>query len=133
MRVVQYADEHLDGIVALCRAEGWPSYPADLDGADRALRAPGSLTLVAIDGHGAIDDIAVVGFAHALSDGWWGYLSLLLVAEHRRREGIGVRLVKELFRRSGVTRLDLITDEASEFYRSRPHTSFEGFRLYPRS
>ncbi|MBB5911601.1 GNAT superfamily N-acetyltransferase [Nocardia transvalensis] len=126
MRVVHYAHEHLASIVAMCRAENWPSYPADPDRAHDALRAPGSLTLVAVDGD-------VLGFAHALSDGWWGYLSLLLVAEPYRGRGVGGHLIAEVFRRSGVTRLDLVTDEAGEYYRDRPHTTFDGFRLYPRS
>jgi hypothetical protein len=83
----------------------------------------------------AVEKGAVIGFAHALSDGWWGYLSVLVVGEHRRHEGIGGRLIDAVFRHSGGVRLDLVTDEAGDFYRGRPHTAFEGFRLYraPRS
>ncbi|KAA8886312.1 GNAT family N-acetyltransferase [Nocardia colli] len=120
-----YCAEHLEQVVALCAAEGWPSYPSQPERADAALRSPGAVTLVATSGG------AVIGFAHALSDGWWGYLSLLLVADGHRGKGIGGRLVEEIFRCSGVTRLDLVSDEASEFYRSRPHCAFDGFRLYP--
>jgi ribosomal protein S18 acetylase RimI-like enzyme len=40
---------------------------------------------------------AVIDRAHALSDGWRGYLSVLVVGEHRRHEGIGGRLIDAMF------------------------------------
>jgi len=32
-----FATEHIDGVLRLCEAEGWPSLPADRDRALRAL------------------------------------------------------------------------------------------------
>ncbi|MBU3063840.1 GNAT family N-acetyltransferase [Nocardia sp. NEAU-G5] len=125
VRIVPYTADHLAGVVALCAAQGWPSLPADTARAGAALRAPGAVTLVAVEAGG------VVGFAHALSNGWWGCLSLLLVAESHRGAGIGRRLVAEVFRTGGITRLDLLTDDAGGFYRSLPHKTLDGFRVYP--
>jgi ribosomal protein S18 acetylase RimI-like enzyme len=78
-----------------------------------------------------VEGAVTVGFAHAMSDGIEAYLAVLAVARHRRREGIGSRLIDEIFARTGVSRMDLLS-AAADFYRSRPHTRFEGFRLYPR-
>lgn len=125
IRIVPYTARHLAGIVELCAAQGWPSFPADIARAGESLRAPGTVTLVAVDEGG------VVGFAHALSNGWWGYLSLLLVAESHRGAGLGRRLVAEVFRAGGITRLDLLTEDAGGFYRSLPHKTLDGFRVYP--
>jgi hypothetical protein len=66
---------HLGGVLALCIAEGWPTFPSDPDRALRALLAPGATTVVALDAGGE-----VIGFAHTLSDGVTSYLAQLLVA-----------------------------------------------------
>jgi hypothetical protein len=118
---------HLDAIVALCSAEGWPSFPADPARAARALTAPGVTTIVATE-HGD-----VLGFATMLSDGAiQAYLSLLVVAASRRREGIGTTLVGEAFGRSGAQRVDLLAEEdAEDFYTAMPHRRLPGFRVYP--
>jgi len=44
----EYADADLPGIIALCVAEGWPSYPEDPARAHRALTAPGATAVVAL-------------------------------------------------------------------------------------
>ncbi|HEV2310362.1 MAG TPA: GNAT family N-acetyltransferase, partial [Acidimicrobiia bacterium] len=95
--------------------------------AARALVAPGVTSLV------ACDEGEVVGFATMLSDGEiQAYLSLLVVAAHRRGEGIGEALVREAFRRAGGQRVDLLAeDDAQGFYASMPHRRRPGFRLYP--
>ena len=112
-------------MLALCAAEGWPTYPADPARAEAAFRAPGTLTLV------AVDDGAVIAFAHALGNGLRLYLAEIATAAHRRREGIARQLIDELFLRGGVSKIDLLTDTATEFYATFPHRTFTGFRLYP--
>ena len=52
-----FIEEHLDGVLSLCRAEGWPSFPDDPERAIRVLTAPGVTTVI------ALDDGKVVGFA----------------------------------------------------------------------
>lgn len=112
-------------MLALCAAEGWPTYPSDPVRAEAAFRAPGALTLV------AVEDGDVIGFAHALGNGLRVYLAEITTAAHRRREGIARQLIQELFARSGAAKIDLLTDTASEFYATFPHRTFTGFRLYP--
>lgn len=127
VRYVAFAAEHVDGIVALCAAEGWPSFPEDPARAARALTAPGVATVV------AVDDSDVVGFATVLSDGEiQAYLSLLVVASTRRRAGIGRRLVTLAADRAGGVRVDLLAEEGAEpFYERFPHRRKPGFRIYP--
>jgi len=116
---------HLDGVVALCAAEGWTSWTHER--AARALAAPGTTALVAVEGG------AVVGVAHLLSDGEINaYLAILAVDEEHRRSGVARRLVDELFARTNAWRIDLLsTPEAMPFYRSFAHRDKPGFRLYP--
>ena len=117
---------YLDGVIALCEAEEWPSYIESRETTWRALSAPGSFTVVAVHGE------RVVGSAQVLSDGVIsGCLALVLVAKGYRRQGIGQRLVEEAFWRSGAKRLDVISIGADEFYRSIPHREYPGFRVYP--
>src|SRR5215213_1812389 len=86
----------LEGVLDLCRAEGWPSLPADPARADRILTNPGVTTYVAVDGE------AVAGFASVLSDGeLQAYLATLVVARDRRRQRLGTRLVRAAFAACG--------------------------------
>jgi hypothetical protein len=63
VEISPFRAEHLDGVLTLCVAEGWPSFPEDPVRALRLLTAPGVTTVVAvIEGD-------VVGFAELLSDG----------------------------------------------------------------
>jgi GNAT superfamily N-acetyltransferase len=123
--VTAFEATHLGGVLALCTAEGWPTFPSDPHRALRALLAAGATTVVALDADGE-----VIGFAHALSDGVTIYLAELLVAPAHRHRGIGRRLVSELFDRCDAVRMDLITDSAEAFYASLPHRRYAGFRLY---
>jgi ribosomal protein S18 acetylase RimI-like enzyme len=121
-----YARAHLEGVVQLCRDEGWPTFLEDPERAHRVLSAPGVTTVV------AVVEGEVVGFAQLQSDGEvQAHLSLLAVARDHRRHGIARQLVTEGLARSGGVRLDLVTDTAEEFYASLPHRTMSGYRLYP--
>jgi ribosomal protein S18 acetylase RimI-like enzyme len=123
-------ESDLAGIVALCAAEPWPSYIADPRRTWQALTAPGVTTIVAVESG------RVLGFAQVLSDGAVAaFLSLLLVAPDRRREGIGTQLIRAAFSRCGADRLDLLTDDVADargFYRKFVQHELLGFRVYPR-
>jgi ribosomal protein S18 acetylase RimI-like enzyme len=120
-----YERRDLEGVLALCRAEGWPSLPADPARADRILTNPGVTTYVAVDGD------AVAGFASVLSDGeLQAYLATLVVADDHRRQHLGTRLVQAAFAACGAERLDVLSD-ADAFYERLVHRRWSGFRLYP--
>jgi len=127
VQCVAFGPEHLAGVAALCVEESWPSIPADPSRAERALTAPGTVTVV------ALDDGAVVGFATMLSDGEiQAYLSMLVVTAARRGQGIGRLLVEDAFRRAGGLRVDVLAAEGSEgFYAAMTHRRLPGFRVYP--
>ncbi len=121
-----FSQSDLKGVIALCAAEAWPSFPEDPARAQRALTAPGVTTVVAADGS------AVVGFAQLLSDGEiQAHLSLIAVAASHRRQGLALMMLQEALRLAGGFRIDLVTDSAPEFYAALPHHRFEGFRIYP--
>jgi ribosomal protein S18 acetylase RimI-like enzyme len=124
--IERFAARHLDGILALCNAEQWPDLPADPPRAQRVLRAPNAVTLV------ALDNDEVIGIAAAISDGAIdAYLSMLVVAAAHRRQGIAAQLIAEMFRATGVGRIDLLAEPGSEgFYDTMPHRELRGYRLY---
>jgi len=125
VEVRPYRAEDLDGVLALCRAEGWPSLPGDPARAGRILTNPGVTTCVAVDGG------AVVGFAYLLSDGAvQAYLASMAVAADHRRRGLGTQLIQAAFATCGAERLDVLSD-ADEFYEQLVHHRWSGFRLYP--
>ena len=108
--------KHLNGIISLCQAEGYPSYIEDTDLTWQVLTAPGVTTSVAVDGD------SVVGFIQMQSDGQiQAHLSLILVDPDHRRQGIGRRLVEDAFASTGGKRVDLITDSADDFFHSFQH------------
>ncbi|HMO96285.1 MAG TPA: GNAT family N-acetyltransferase [Tepidiformaceae bacterium] len=128
MAVIEpFTADHLSGVLRLCEAEGWPSFPADPARALRILTAPGVTTVVALDG------TAVVGFAEMFSDGELeAFLSNLAVDHEYRSRGIGRELVVEALRLAGGDRIDLLSeDDATGFYEKFPHFKKPGFRLYP--
>jgi len=116
----------LDGIVALCAAEGWPSFPEDPARALRALTAPGVTTVVAADGE------RVAGFAQLLSDGEiQAHLSLIAVDPAYRLRNLGREMLRYALSIAGGSRIDLITETAPEFYSALPHRRLDGFRIWP--
>jgi ribosomal protein S18 acetylase RimI-like enzyme len=121
-----FAAGDLNGVLALCVAEGWPSFPDDPARALRALTAPGVTTIVAAEAE------AVIGFAQLVSDGEiQAHLSLIAVAKSHRRQGLALAMLQEGLRRAGGIRIDLVTDSAPDFYAALPHHRLEGFRIYP--
>jgi ribosomal protein S18 acetylase RimI-like enzyme len=123
-QIVPFRPPHLDGVVQLCAAEGWSSWTHET--AARAFAAPGVIVLV------AEEDGDVLGVAELLTDGHVvAYLALLVVAKQARRRGIGRSLLDELFLRSALQRMDLLSEETSiPFYESVPHKAKPGYRLY---
>lgn len=102
--------------------ERW-SYASDEQRTLRALRAPGSLTLV------AVENGEIVGVAQTLGDGEiQAFLSILLVAAEHRGAGIGRALMKEALARTPSARLDLISC-ADSFYEALGFRAVSGFRL----
>jgi GNAT superfamily N-acetyltransferase len=120
-----FAPQDLDEVLDLCRAEGWPSLPADPARAGRLLTNPGVTTYV------ADDEGTVVGIASVLSDGeLQAYLATVVVATGHRRRGLGGRLVEAAFSACGAERLDLLST-ADPFYETFVHARWPGFRIYP--
>ena len=122
-----FCADHLDGVLALCLAEGWPSLPDDPARALRILTAPGVTTVVAvIEGE-------VIGFAELFSDGEiQAFLTNLAVSIRFRGRGIGRALVEESLRVAAGERIDLLSEEASiGSCESFPHFRLPGIRLYP--
>ncbi|WP_082469172.1 GNAT family N-acetyltransferase [Sciscionella sediminilitoris] len=124
---VRFAPEHLEGVLRLCIAEEWPSFPADPERALRILTAPGVTTVV------AVEDGNVLGFAELFSDGeLQAYLATMAVDAARRGAGIGRALVRAALGLAGAERVDLLSeDHAVDFYRTFPMFEKPGFRLYP--
>lgn len=128
-RYVRYNTSHLPYILELCQNEGWLTHPSDPARADRAFRAPGVTTVVALQE--GID--TPLGFAQLLSDGEvQAYLALLLVDPKWRHQGIATALTSFVVAAAGGSRIDLLADPNSVgFYESFPHKSMIGLRIYP--
>jgi ribosomal protein S18 acetylase RimI-like enzyme len=125
MKITQYEQAHLQGVLALCEAEHWPSLPADPARAHSVFTAPGVTTVV------ALDDTQVVGFAYLQSDGHiQAHVSMMAVSRSHRRQGIGRALLEYAAPLTGAQRIDLVTDTAEDFYASLPHRTLKGFRLH---
>ncbi len=127
VEIVPFTSEHLEGVLRLCVAEGWPSFPENPERAVRVLTAPGVTTVVAlIEGE-------VVGFAQLFSDGeLQAFLANIAVQSALRGQGTGRALVTEALRRAGGERIDLLGEEdAVGFYDQFPNFHKPGFRLYP--
>lgn len=122
--IVGFDGAHVDGIVRLCAAEGWPSWSTE--SVQTAFAAPGVIALV------ALENGRVVGAAQLLTDARViAYLGLLVVDRQSRGRGIGRALIGELFLRCGLSRIDLLSEnDSTSFYESLPHKVKSGYRLY---
>jgi GNAT superfamily N-acetyltransferase len=127
VEIVPFIEKHLEGVLRLCRAEGWPSFPDNPERAIRVLTAPGVTTVV------ALDNGKVVGFAQLFSDGeLQAFLATMAVDAPSRGRGTGRALIMEALRVAGGERVDLLSeDEALGFYEQFPNFRKPGFRLYP--
>ena len=124
--VRRFRPDDLEGVIALCVAEGWPSFPEDPARALRALTAPGVTTVVGEEAG------RVVGFAQLLSDGEiQAHLSLIAVHPDARRQGLARQMLRLALAEAGGSRIDLITDTAPQFYAALPHRRLDGFRIWP--
>jgi GNAT superfamily N-acetyltransferase len=123
IQLAQFGREHLEGALALFSAEGWDTYTENPERTYRALTAPGSTALV------AVDDAAVAGFVQLQSDGEiQAHLSALVVGEAWRGQGLSRRLLREAFARAGGMRIDVIS-AAESFYRHLGADERPGFRV----
>ena len=126
MQIRRFRPDDLSGILRLCEAENWPSFPEDPPRANRALTAPGVTTVVAVEAD------QVIGFAQMQSDGEvQAHLSVIAVDSAFRGSGIARELIAAALRKAGGLRVDLVTDSAEGFYSKLPHRRMQGFRLYP--
>ena len=127
MEVQLFTADHLAGVLRLCIAENWPSFPADPERAQRVLTAPGVTTVVALENQ------TVVGFAELFSDGeLQTYLANLAVDTAHRRRGVARSMIETALRIAGGERIDLLSEDAAAgFYQQLPHFPMTGFRLYP--
>jgi ribosomal protein S18 acetylase RimI-like enzyme len=91
----------------------------------RALTAPGSTTLI------AVDDGTVAGLVQLQSDGEiQAHLSALVVGERWRGRGLARRLLRESLARAGGMRIDILS-LAEGFYTRLGADRRPGFRLRP--
>jgi ribosomal protein S18 acetylase RimI-like enzyme len=127
VEIVPFVEDQLDGVLRLCVAEDWPSFPDDPERASRVLTAPGVTTVI------AVENGEVVGFAQLFSDGeLQAFLANLAVDERFRGRGVGRSLITEALRLAGGERIDLLSeDKAVGFYERFPNFRKPGFRLYP--
>lgn len=125
VQIVPFEAGHATGIARLCTTVQWPSL-TDPDVVRRVCTAPGS------SAYTALVSGRVVGFAQALGDGvLQSHLSFLAVHPDHRRRGIARLLTVATFQATGTKRMDLITDDAEEFYETFEHKQMTGFRIYP--
>jgi GNAT superfamily N-acetyltransferase len=121
--IEQFAEGHLDGLIALIAAEGWAEYTDDVERTYRALTAPGVTTLV------AVDDGRVGGVIQVQSDGAiQAHVSMLLIGREWRGTGLGTELLREGLERAGGLHLDVRT-RTEGFYERLGASRSLGYRL----
>ena len=93
MKVLSAESGHLEDVFRILVSNGWAHRIADVEHLKRLVEAS-QRTAVAL-----IDD-KVVGFARAITDGLSnGYLSMVVVNEAHRRQGVGRALVQHIIDR----------------------------------
>ncbi|MGH2833661.1 MAG: GNAT family N-acetyltransferase [Solirubrobacteraceae bacterium] len=120
-QIVPFAHHHLTGLMELFASERW-SYGDDGQRTLRALTAPGSLTLV------AIEEDEVRGVIQVLGDGEiQAFLALLLVDSAHRGTGVGRRLLSAALAEINGLRIDVISC-ADGFYQQLGFRRVSGLR-----
>jgi ribosomal protein S18 acetylase RimI-like enzyme len=123
LSIQPFANDHLDGVVALVGAAGWSEYTVDAEQTSRALTAPGVTTLV------AVHDARVVGVIQVQSDGViQAHVSMLLVDPDWRGRQLGFKLLRDGLQRAGGLQLDIRT-RTDGYYERFGASSSLGFRL----
>lgn len=90
MQVRSIATSDFEAVHRLLATNGWAHRIGDVDDLSRLISASQRAAV-------AVADDEIVGFARAITDGISnGYVSMVVVAEHHRRRGIGQALVERL-------------------------------------
>lgn len=90
MQVRNISTSDFDAVHHLLVTSGWAHRVGDVEDLSRLLSASQRAAV-------ALTDDEIVGFARAITDGISnGYVSMVVVAEHHRRRGIGQALVESL-------------------------------------
>lgn len=122
-RLQPFTLAHTPWVIDLLADAGWDTYTVDAQRTARALLAPGSTTLLALDG------ARVVALVQVQSDGEiQAHLSALLVATAWRGRGLARRLLYEALTRAGGIHVDVSTKNRA-FYEALGAAARPGFRL----
>ena len=90
MKLRDFDPSDVDGIYQILISNGWRHRIESADHLHRLAQASHRTAVAAIDGH-------IAGFARAITDGLSnGYLSMVVVAEPWRRQGVGRALVQHI-------------------------------------
>ncbi|MCK4252488.1 GNAT family N-acetyltransferase [candidate division WOR-3 bacterium] len=125
---LKFKKKYLKGVISLLQKENWSSYIEDQNKTYSALTAPGVITLI------AKHNKEIIGFVQLLTDSnIQSFIPVIIVSKKYREEGIGKKLIEDVFKLSGAKRIDLLTDEDSEsFYQKFQHSKLLGYRIYPK-
>ena len=104
-------------------ADGWQSYTTDPERAYSAPTAPGSTTVVALDGETVIALVRLQSDAEIQA-----HLSVLIVAEQWRRHRLDRSLLGDALKRAGGMRIGVLSP-AERYYPSLGGEARPGFRL----
>lgn len=90
MQLRDFTPSDLDGVYQILVTNGWGHRIESVDYLRRLVQASHRTAVAMLDGH-------IAGFARAITDGLSnGYLSMVVVAEPWRRQGVGRALVQHI-------------------------------------
>lgn len=122
-KLTNFHSRYLEQINELNNQEGWDNLAGNKENYFKALE--NSITTVAVD-----NNDNVLGYIRALTDGYVTlFICELLIVKHKRGEGIGKILIRDLHRKYPYTRIDLLaTQKSSTFYEKQNFRVFYGYR-----